>query len=147
MFQSAKFQTGNTNKPVMDSVNMTSETPIGGFIGSAAPNTNSQGMTTITANVDPIQSKVLSLFQKHIKTRFNQFLNTRINTDMMQLLYDNQVKALAAIAEKLGCNLLQLQVAWQVRNQTVQSTTISACTPDALMELLHSLTVKSKLRD
>ena len=38
---------------------MTTETGIGGFIGSAAPNTNSQGMTTITANVDPIQSKVL----------------------------------------------------------------------------------------
>ena len=67
IFQSAKFQTGNTNKPVMDSVNMTSETPIGGFIGSAAPNTNSQGMTTITANVDPIQSKVLIHFQKYTK--------------------------------------------------------------------------------
>ena len=48
--------------------------------------------------------------------------------------------------EKLGCNLLQLQVAWQVRNQTVQSTTISACTPDALMELLHSLTVNSSAK-
>lgn len=114
MVRSAKFQPTNTNKPVMDSVNMTSETNagMGGFIGSAATNTNSQGMTTITANVDPIQSKV---------------------------------KALAAIAEKLGCNLLQLQVAWQVRNQTVQSTTISACTPDALMELLHSLTIIPKL--
>ena len=44
----------------MDSVNMTTETNagMGGFIGSAATNTNSQGMTTITANVDPIQSKV-----------------------------------------------------------------------------------------
>ena len=44
----------------MDSVNMTTETNagMGGFIGSAGTNTNSQGMTTITANVDPIQSKV-----------------------------------------------------------------------------------------
>ena len=57
-----------------------------------------------------------------------------------------QVKSLSTIAEKLGCNLLQLQVAWQVRNQTVQSTTISASTPEALMELLQSLTVKLNLR-
>ena len=63
----------------MDSVNMTSETNagMGGFIGSAATNTNSQGMTTITANVDPIQSKVNKyllaelrmsmLFMEHIR--------------------------------------------------------------------------------
>ena len=51
---------------------MTSETNagIGGFIGSAATNTNSQGMTTITANVDPIQSKV---------TFINRTLNINVN--------------------------------------------------------------------
>ena len=46
----------------MDSVNMTSETNtgIGGFIGSAQPNTNNQGgMTTITASGDPVQNKVI----------------------------------------------------------------------------------------
>jgi len=114
MLRSAKFQVGmNTNKPIMDSVNMTTETQIGGFIGTATPTTNNQGgMTTITASVDPVQ---------------------------------NRVKSLATIAEKLGCNLLQLQVAWQVRNQTVQSTTISASTPDALMELLQSWTFIPKL--
>jgi len=117
MIRSAKYggQTGNPNKPIMDSVNMTSETNtgIGGFIGSAQPNTNNQGgMTTITASGDPVQ---------------------------------NKVKSLSTIAEKLGCNLLQLQVAWQVRNQTVQSTTISASTPEALMELLQSLTIIPKL--
>jgi len=36
-------------------------------------------------------------------------------------------------------------LAWQVRNQTVQSTTISASTPEAMMELLHSLTIIPKL--
>jgi len=117
MVRSAKFQTGNPNKPTVDSVNMTSETTavtgIGGFIGTATSGTNNQeGMTTITAKVDPVQSKV---------------------------------KSLAAIAERLGCNVIQLQLAWQVRNQTVQSTTISASTPEALTELLNSLTIIPKL--
>ena len=49
----------NTTKPVMDVVNMTTETQIGGFIENATPNTNNQGgMTTITANVDPVQNRV-----------------------------------------------------------------------------------------
>ena len=50
----------------MDSVNMTSETNtgIGGFIGSAQPNTNNQGgMTTITASGDPVQNKVIMIRQ------------------------------------------------------------------------------------
>jgi hypothetical protein len=45
----------------MDSVNMTTETNtgIGGFIGTATPTTNNQGgMTTITANGDPVQNRV-----------------------------------------------------------------------------------------
>lgn len=55
----------------------------------------------------------------------------------------NKIKSLGVIAEKLGCSLIQLQVAWQVRNQTVQSTTISATTPEQLMEILNSLSVCS----
>ena len=45
---------------------MTSETNtgIGGFIGSAQPNTNNQGgMTTITASGDPVQNKVIMIEQ------------------------------------------------------------------------------------
>ena len=63
--QSAKFQAGNPNKPTMDSVNMTTETTgIGGFIGTATSTTNNQGgMTTITANVDPVQNKVMEISQ------------------------------------------------------------------------------------
>ena len=53
----------------MDSVNMTSETTavtgIGGFIGTTTSGTNNQeGMTTITAKVDPVQSKV-QMFLSH----------------------------------------------------------------------------------
>lgn len=110
MNRSTKFQTGNPNKPTMDSVNMTTET---GFIGGATSATNNQGaMTTMTANTDPAQ---------------------------------NKVKSLAAIAERLECNLIQLQLAWQVRNQTVQSTTISASSPEALMDLLYGLSIIPKL--
>ena len=45
---------------------MTSETNtgIGGFIGSAQPNTNNQGgMSTITASGDPVQNKVIMIRQ------------------------------------------------------------------------------------
>ena len=44
---------------------MTTETNtgIGGFIGTATPTTNNQGgMTTITANGDPVQNKVMKSY-------------------------------------------------------------------------------------
>jgi len=57
----------------------------------------------------------------------------------------DKVKRLSAIADKLGCNLVQLQLAWQLRNQTVQSTTVSATSPDQLLDLLNSLSMIPKL--
>jgi len=57
----------------------------------------------------------------------------------------DKVKRLSAIADRVGCNLVQLQLAWQLRNQTVQSTTVSATTPGQLLDLLHSLEVVPKL--
>ena len=52
---------------------MTSETNtgIGGFIGSAQPNTNNQGgMTTITASGDPVQNKVIMIGQNTGRSTF-----------------------------------------------------------------------------
>lgn len=43
----------------MDSVNMTTETTGIGFIGATSTTNNQGGMTTITANVDPVQNKVM----------------------------------------------------------------------------------------
>ena len=55
----------------------------------------------------------------------------------------DKVKRLSAIADSLGCNLVQLQLAWQLRNQTIQCTTISATSTDQLMDLLNSLNVST----
>ena len=53
----------------------------------------------------------------------------------------NKIKSLSVIADRLGCNLVQLQVAWQIRNQTIQCTTISASSPEQLLDLLNGLAV------
>jgi len=57
----------------------------------------------------------------------------------------DKVKRLSAIADSLGCNLVQLQLAWQLRNQTIQCTTISATSTDQLMDLLNSLNIIPKI--
>ncbi|CAB4057526.1 Voltage-gated potassium channel subunit beta-2,Voltage-gated potassium channel subunit beta-3,Voltage-gated potassium channel subunit beta-1 [Lepeophtheirus salmonis] len=48
-------------------------------------------------------------------------------------------------ADKLGCTLSQLQVAWSVRNQTCQCVIISASDSNELDELIGSLKIISKL--
>ena len=56
---------------------MTSETNtgIGGFIGSAQPNTNNQGgMTTITASGDPVQNKVIMIRQNTRRLTIPSFI-------------------------------------------------------------------------
>ena len=54
----------------------------------------------------------------------------------------NKVKSLSGIANRLGCNLVQLQVAWQLRNQTVQSTTVSASSTEQLLDLMDAMKVR-----
>jgi len=56
----------------------------------------------------------------------------------------SKIKQLSSTAERLGCTLHQLAVAWTVRNQTSQSCIISASTPEQMTELINSLAV-SKL--
>ena len=58
----------------------------------------------------------------------------------------DKVKRLSGIADSLGCNLVQLQLAWQLRNQTIQCTTVSATSPDQLIDLLNSLNVSDGAR-
>lgn len=57
----------------------------------------------------------------------------------------NRVKALGGVAERIGCTLTQLSLAWCVRNQTSQVIIISATSPDHLIETLNSLAVVPKL--
>lgn len=52
-----------------------------------------------------------------------------------------RMKALSAMAEKMGCNLSQLAIAWQLRNATSQCVIASASTTEQLIEILSSLPV------
>lgn len=102
----------------MDAVNMTSETM--GIVGASGTISTSQ-----------------TIGQQGTASSTSMLAEPPTNV--------SKIKALSAIAERLGCNLVQLQVAWQIRNQTIQSTSISAATPEQLMEILNSLAFISKI--
>jgi len=56
-----------------------------------------------------------------------------------------RIKALSAMAEKMGCSLSQLAIAWCLRNSTSQSVIASANTTEQLLEILGSLPVVAKI--
>ena len=56
-------------------------------------------------------------------------------------LTHSKIKALTVMAEKLGCSLSQLAIAWCLRNSTSQSVIASACSMEQLLEILNSLPV------
>ncbi|XP_053338439.1 voltage-gated potassium channel subunit beta-1-like isoform X1 [Clarias gariepinus] len=56
-----------------------------------------------------------------------------------------KLKELQAIAERLGCTLPQLAIAWCLRNEGVSSVLLGASTPDQLMENIGAIQVLSKL--
>ena len=53
----------------------------------------------------------------------------------------SKIKALSIMAEKLGCSLTQLAIAWCLRNSTSQSVIASASSMEQLLEILNSLPV------
>merc|ERR1712223_1656333 len=60
-------------------------------------------------------------------------------------LTQTRIKALSSMAEKMGCSLSQLAVAWCLRNSTSQSVIASADTCEHLLEILGSLPVVAKI--
>lgn len=56
-----------------------------------------------------------------------------------------RIKALTSMAEKMGCNLSQLAIAWCLRNSTSQSVVASANSTDQLLEILGSLPVSFEI--
>lgn len=52
-----------------------------------------------------------------------------------------RIKALTAMADKMGCSLSQLAIAWCLRNSTSQSVIVSANSTEQLLEILGSLPV------
>jgi len=57
----------------------------------------------------------------------------------------SKIKALSIMAEKLGCSLTQLAIAWCLRNSTSQSVIASASSMEQLLEILNSLPIVAKI--
>lgn len=57
----------------------------------------------------------------------------------------SKIKALSLMAEKLGCSLTQLAIAWCLRNSTSQSVIASASSMEQLLEILNSLPIVAKI--
>eukprot|EP00071_Canis_lupus_P030932 XP_022264489.1 voltage-gated potassium channel subunit beta-1 isoform X1 [Canis lupus familiaris] len=57
----------------------------------------------------------------------------------------NKLKDLAPIAERLGCTLPQLAVAWCLRNEGVSSVLLGSSTPEQLVENLGAIQVLPKM--
>lgn len=52
-----------------------------------------------------------------------------------------RIRELNALAEKLGCSLIQLAVAWCLKNESVQCLLLGASSVDQLYESIQSLQV------
>lgn len=57
----------------------------------------------------------------------------------------NKLKDLSPIAERLGCTLPQLAVAWCLRNEGVSSVLLGSSTPEQLIENLGAIQVLPKM--
>merc|ERR1711953_685915 len=56
-----------------------------------------------------------------------------------------RIKALTAMADKMGCLLSQLSIAWCLRNSTSQSVIVSASSSEQLLDILGSLPIVAKI--
>jgi len=73
---------------------------------------------------------------------------TQINsTGLMDVatLTQSRIKLLTKMADKHGCTLSQLAIAWCLRNSTSQSVVASANTTEQLLEILGSLPIVAKI--
>lgn len=56
-----------------------------------------------------------------------------------------RMRELSVLAEKLGCSLTQLAIAWCLKNESVQSLLLGASTPEQLYDSIQSLQIVPKL--
>ncbi|KAK8752287.1 hypothetical protein OTU49_004735, partial [Cherax quadricarinatus] len=57
-----------------------------------------------------------------------------------------RLRELGQLAERLGCSLTQLSVAWSIKNDNLHCVLIGAATVDQLLENISSLQVAPKLK-
>eukprot|EP00095_Tigriopus_kingsejongensis_P010658 maker-scaffold627_size122700-snap-gene-0.33 protein:Tk10658 transcript:maker-scaffold627_size122700-snap-gene-0.33-mRNA-1 annotation:"voltage-gated potassium channel subunit beta-2" len=65
--------------------------------------------------------------------------------NQLSLEASTKIKQLANLAEKLGCTINQLAIAWNIRNQTSQNIVISAVSIEQFWDIMQSLTFVSKI--
>lgn len=58
----------------------------------------------------------------------------------------DRIRELNALAEKLGCNLTQLAIAWCLKNESVQCLLLGANSVDQLYESIQSLQVNNNVK-
>lgn len=59
----------------------------------------------------------------------------------------DRIRELKALAERLGCNLTQLAIAWCLKNESVQCLLLGASSVDQLYESIQSLQVDKNFYD
>lgn len=57
----------------------------------------------------------------------------------------DRIRELNALAEKLGCNLTQLAIAWSLKNESVQCLLLGANSVDQLYDSIQSLQVNKNI--
>jgi len=93
---------------------------------------------------EDMNQMLIKLLMKNFKYNYN---NKSLEVLAMQESSEpqNRIKQLHALAEKVGCSINQLLVAWCVRNQTSQSVVLSASTPEQFTSLFNSISFVSKI--
>lgn len=56
-----------------------------------------------------------------------------------------RIRELNALADRLGCGLPQLAIAWSLKNESVQCLLLGAASVDQLYDNIQSLQVRGKL--
>lgn len=69
------------------------------------------------------------------------WLKDRLQPDETRRTAD-KLRDIASLAEKLGCSVSQLAVAWSLKNESVQCLLLGASTVEQLYENIQSLQVR-----
>ncbi|CAB1329519.1 unnamed protein product [Coregonus sp. 'balchen'] len=95
---------------------------------------------------EKVEVQLPELFHKiaHISSLGYQWMKDKILSEEGRR-QQAKLKELQAIAERLGCTLPQLAIAWCLRNEGVSSVLLGASSTDQLMENLAAIQVLPKL--
>ncbi|KFB44943.1 hypothetical protein ZHAS_00012854 [Anopheles sinensis] len=81
--------------------------------------------------------------QNHLPLSF-YYRNIIIPQDEVRRLYD-KARDISNLAEKLGCNTIQLSIAWSLKHEPVQCLLLGATSPEQLHQSLQALQLLPRL--